>query len=771
MNKTVCLSLLLLAPGLALAASDPNEAVRSIIDIFGLDPRSLDSIIHGTNAPGIIAAVSNVINSAALSAAVALMIWTTITMTANTAHEGNLGGEKYSNLWIPLRSAFSLALVLPIAKGYSLVQIMILLLAMLGFKFADMTWDAVLKHFQNTGPIVNISPPDTDQLAVALYKSHTCMLRLNTMLYKGKRPKKAAIRTQAMITADGTRTYVYSFDGMPNMDIREGGCGKYIISHPASPISDYMHQKSVQYFNTLSSRLNEAAYKFVSKPPAATAQQTADAITQVTRLYNRAIREAAAQAIQQGEGEVNKANKAFYEEARDAGWVMAGAWFWTMAGINRQIADTIKNQPSYTLIDISTTSQFWQVGIENEMRRISGAVIPKMRKAPNTSSAGVAGMGSADLGEPVGWLEIVTLSDPRAAIARMTKEYFYPFIDTVSNFLLEDGHAEAKLQSLGHWIIAATESYFVAALIARATADGAAGAKESSLARFIPGLGESSGFTVRFAQRLIHDVVNVLSAFAIALLLLGLLLAFYFPAIAFINWFSAVIGWLVMLLEAVFAAPFWAAAHAVPEGEGIAGQHGKAGWMLVLSLIARPVLMIAGLVGAMLLLHYGSELLLLMFAPFAKGMNADSISGLFSMLAVLALLVVVVLILAKTAFSLIYVIPDRTLAWIGQGAANLGETQMGEESKTMIMAAGQGGDKVAKEVANMLLGKKEGGQGQGKQGTANSSDKTQSTSSNNAEEEVHAAGNMLAKGEAQQEQDHAGKMSQHSRRHDNDRHA
>jgi len=145
MNRILSLLALILAPGLALAANEQaNKAVQSIIDIFGINPGSLDAIIHGTNAPGIIASVSSVINAAALTAAVAMIIWTTITMTANTAHDGEPGGKSHSNLWVPLRSAFSLALVLPIAKGYSLVQIMILLFALLGFKFADMAWDAVL---------------------------------------------------------------------------------------------------------------------------------------------------------------------------------------------------------------------------------------------------------------------------------------------------------------------------------------------------------------------------------------------------------------------------------------------------------------------------------------------------------------------------------------------------------------------------------------------------------------------------------------------------
>ncbi len=742
MNKIAYTTLLLLTPELALAAGDPNQAIQSIIDIFGLDPRSLQTILDGTNAPGILAAISSVINAAALGAAVALMIWTTITMTANTAHEGEPGGKKYSNLWIPLRSAFSLALVMPIAKGYSLVQIMILLFAALGFKFADLTYDAVLDYFKNTGPIVNVSPPNTEEMAIALYNSHICMLKLSDIKYKGKKEQKITINKQRTTGKDGTQTYSYSFDGRPGFSIAERGCGSFTISHPPGPVSAYMHKATIAAFTRLTLDLNKEAARYLlskKKSSREVKQKTADSMQTFINAYNASIRTAAAKAIQQGEGEVNQANKAFYTEAKDAGWLYAGTWFWTMAGINRQISDAIATRPAYTHPDFRRMgSKYWAIEVKNELIRINATVIPKME------SAGVAGLTPT-----------LTVGDAHDTFARLTHVWFSPLMDKISAFFLDDGHAEVKLQSLGHWIIGSTEALWITAALIKGKVDAAAGASEKGLLSFIPGIGNAISATAKGAQSIIHTTIKILGIFSIAFFMLGLLLAFYFPAIPFINWFAAVIGWLVMLLEAIFAAPFWAAAHAVPEGDGIAGSHGKAGWMLVLSLIARPVLMIAGLVGGMLLLHYGSELLLVMFAPFVKGMTAGNINGLVTLLGMLALLVIMVLILAKTAFSLVYVIPDRTLAWIGQSSANLGETQTSEEGKTMMMAAGRGGDKVVKETTDKIAGKgKENGQGQGEQGAkeqgaTSDADNTQAT--NDAAEEQHAPGNVVAKGEGQGE--------------------
>lgn len=55
-------------------------------------------------------------------------------------------------------------------------------------------------------------------------------------------------------------------------------------------------------------------------------------------------------------------------------------------------------------------------------------------------------------------------------------------------------------------------------------------------------------------------------------------------------------------MESVAIAPLWASAHAVPEGEGFAGQHGKQGYMLFLNVLMRPALMVSGLFMAMFMI-------------------------------------------------------------------------------------------------------------------------------------------------------------------------
>ena len=71
--------------------------------------------------------------------------------------------------------------------------------------------------------------------------------------------------------------------------------------------------------------------------------------------------------------------------------------------------------------------------------------------------------------------------------------------------------------------------------------------------------------------------------------------------IPYILWLGVLLGWVILIVEAVIAAPIWAVSHMAPDGDGVVGRGGQ-GYMLVLSLVLRPPLMILGLVCAIVLM-------------------------------------------------------------------------------------------------------------------------------------------------------------------------
>jgi conjugal transfer/type IV secretion protein DotA/TraY len=66
----------------------------------------------------------------------------------------------------------------------------------------------------------------------------------------------------------------------------------------------------------------------------------------------------------------------------------------------------------------------------------------------------------------------------------------------------------------------------------------------------------------------------------------------------------------------------------MPEGEGLAGQHGKPGYILFLGLLARPWLMVAGFFISYMLMGLIGPYVAQGFSIATAGMNSDFVTGL-----------------------------------------------------------------------------------------------------------------------------------------------
>ena len=139
-------------------------------------------------------------------------------------------------------------------------------------------------------------------------------------------------------------------------------------------------------------------------------------------------------------------------------------------------------------------------------------------------------------------------------------------------------------------------------------------------------------------------------------------------------WVAAVVGWVVLSIEAIVAAPLWLISHAMPEGEGFAGMGARAGYALFFSLLFRPLLLILSLFVCMIVMSATGPLIGLLFRPFAESLRG--ISGNYGITGAVSLMIMlgtVIGLLTWKMFSMTTQIADRILRWIGQLIANLGD--------------------------------------------------------------------------------------------------
>lgn len=132
-----------------------------------------------------------------------------------------------------------------------------------------------------------------------------------------------------------------------------------------------------------------------------------------------------------------------------------------------------------------------------------------------------------------------------------------------------------------------------------------------------------------------------------------------------------------MICESLIAAPLWAAAHAIPEGESMAGQHAKQGYQMFLNVLFRPILLLVGLIMSMQVMYFISWLAIKGFNVVAEGLIANSygISGYFAFIFANIVMVTLIISLAHKSHEMIYETADNVMRWIGFGSRPLGEAQ------------------------------------------------------------------------------------------------
>lgn len=198
MKKWFGLLFLSLFPILASAAEGslsfaPPPGDYSVVflgNLFGV----VDGVLHGSGSQ-IMGVMFGVFNSAVLALGGMIIMYTLMVSTMNTAHEGQMLGQKWSSIWIPVRSTLGLALLIPKASGYCLMQIFIMWVVVQGVGAADKIWEAALSYLNRGGVIIQAERNPAIDLtvnnafgvydgALNILTGQVCMLGIQNQLEK-----------------------------------------------------------------------------------------------------------------------------------------------------------------------------------------------------------------------------------------------------------------------------------------------------------------------------------------------------------------------------------------------------------------------------------------------------------------------------------------------------------------------------------------------------------------------------------------------------------
>ncbi|MCZ4337813.1 DotA/TraY family protein [Shewanella colwelliana] len=166
---------------------------------------------------------------------------------------------------------------------------------------------------------------------------------------------------------------------------------------------------------------------------------------------------------------------------------------------------------------------------------------------------------------------------------------------------------------------------------------------------------------------------------------MGFFYAQILPAMPYIMWNIAVMGYFMYALAVFVAAPAWWALLAHPDGKDAMGK-AASGVPIVVNLTLKPVLMVIGMFVGMSLLKVVGWLIDATFFPTVQALGANSGFILFKFIGQLAIYGLLMLIAIYKSYSLTWELPAlvNQILNLSGGPQDMGESEA--QGKTLVLA-------------------------------------------------------------------------------------
>ena len=599
--------------------------------------------LGGSGASELMLQLFSAFNLIALAVISALFIWVLAVAVAGTAHVGTPFGKRFSSLWMPLRFVGAMGALAPIFKGLSLFQVAIL--ACIGFSvnLGNYVWELGTDYFVEHGGQLTVQAPDQNVTHYAAI-TNGALESLTLQYYLNE-------RRGLNIEPGGEWDYSGNW-------FQSGGEYRFVFNGNAGSITvscvdenDALCRGKVNAVGTAISALSPVAQQLANPDTVASAIDPR-ALYNAANQVNTTILSGLQSYAQQGQLQ-SKLNE-FKENSKQYGWIIAGSSYWSISWINQEAREAMYSGITYSPHEYTVSELYalthglhdYEASKERVANYIKTAYASRRGISAATATPSVTDEGRA-FEELCNWLrgtlnQLVAGNILPIAIEKLSTQDPIMAVSTVGDYLI--GTAWGLASALG--VVDVAHS-----------------------------MGKALPFVVKAIPNLDKYISFALFTVFLPLLLYGLALAYYLPAIPFIRWISALVGWIILIMEALVAAPLWLCAHALPEGEGAAGQHGKRGYFLLLGILIRPPLMVAGFFAAVILMNVVGRLLGAGFETFIAGTSQTKIIGITGTFSMLVILGIVVIMTANKFFSLIHYLPEHVTNWIGQQFHGLGEKE------------------------------------------------------------------------------------------------
>lgn len=615
-----------------------------------------------------------------------------------TAHEGKVLGQRMSPIWMPIRMVTGIGSLIPAFGGFSLSQVVMILATSWGISFGNFAYDKALQAATSSATLVNASfsrvdpGKDPNAMAQALFNQRLCEIS-----YK-KREDDMRAEGLVMPPDDVLKEYPY-VDG----SARGATVGRTLGTKldPSACYSVGMKRKTATNGIVDTGRssfgmgFRSGAVDYKSIAESAWDGYATNFPILLTRVY--ALADAYQAKIDLQKGAVEKPT----DEIRAAGIVFGGSV--QIADVNRKniSSEALTNMGKYGFF---SAGSYYSTHAEVNAAVLQAANVTEFRiRGPNAPK-----IASGSYGEDRGFNENTDqFGRPSGfcigSIGKQNDTGNCSWGQKIVSLIADAGTAGAggastvvdpiiALKNIGDYMMVTGEGILAASAIMNRRGEkesekpGLASRAVSAVVSYIPVVGS----LVSMAGDLVAAIGTMAPYIGGLLFAIGALCAIYLPMVPFINWVSGLTQYCCIVVESFAAAPLWSFAHLQAEGDGM-GQRTEKGYLYILNLLFRPILMIVGFFAASALVILLGSLVFQMFIPVMASAQGNSVTGIFSIIGYVFLLFVMMSTMISAFFNLIMELADDAIGWVGGiGRSNIGRDTEGKVHN-LFMAGGRFG--------------------------------------------------------------------------------
>lgn len=761
-NRIAFALILLLVGSTAMAASSDFPSIFQPVpddlsmwylgNIFGSD------LMPGSNVPNtlLLSKLFGIFNQVVLAVGLVIVVYFFFTGTLSTAAEGKAMGEKWHSIWIPIRIAGGIGMLIPKAgSGYCMAQYVVIWLAIQGIGAADSVWNTMLTYFEQGGsiyitqaapePPTNLTyknmdyvyalqssgPIGTSTEDVSLLRSMVCMEKFNRMpaMDRDDVEYTAYVPTnyQNLLVFGNKKRFQYTTSGQL-ADVQGAECGLIKLGTISGKENHLptgqktAHQQMVDHTYITGMQHMMSSLKDVAR---AVADNKTDTVWKryfyssnlATQLYINYIVSYSKSLVP----ETNSNTGLDLSLFKQYGWMLAGNYYTLLSHLQEKEQPTAGTfiMPSASGVDskfeysppknINSTQDNETIQEIKTYFTLLAQDPRAMYNAPESQwqkeyikrqAAYEASAGNGSVKSPLTKSKMEEIQEAVGAynssdtVTGTTKEAVHEFI----NYLTGDNigglvNQDPILRAAKHG------KHLTEAAIALMVAFSAVWIGGMLLTAWNTCTGPW-GYAFQTFMDIVSPMVVALGAFMYAE---GAILGVFVPVIPYLTFLAGVIGYFLATVESVAAAPLVAIGLILPGSKEDIWGHAAPAYMLILNLFLRPSLMIIGFASAMIVTWVIVEILNIGFLTLVSG--TFRIENLFGFVTIMMAYTAVFVYVVTEAYSLINVVPNKVLHWIGdqsqgvKGAEEaIGGTKQGAEQGARSVAAGAGGLQTKSEM-------------------------------------------------------------------------